>query len=159
MQLVSILMPKLRRDRFNPVIEQILSDQTYQSFEFIILEEDWSISKKIPGAIYPKITSPENQPITIGAKYNIGHSIANGDIILQMNSDDYYSPNYIEKCTKLIDQNNLFFGHRFFYVYNILSREFGVVNNDTEQETEIPSLRTAAAYTEERLFNSIKVIL
>lgn len=131
---VTIIMPKLLRGQFVPIIDAMLADQTFRDFELIVVEERWSSeqSPAIREARYRIVETAEHSLIPIGHKYNLGHQWARGRYILQMNSDDYYAPNYIRRCVELLATATVC-GHDRFTKYNLLDRMYGTIQTPRGQ--------------------------
>jgi hypothetical protein len=66
----------------------------------------------------------------LGSLKNIANANAQGDIIIWMDDDDYYFPNYINSCIdKLMHSHKLLVGSNTIYVYDvILNKLFKMAN-------------------------------
>lgn len=93
---VSVLTPTYNRRRFLPYAIKCYESQTYpkNKMEWIILDdgtdsvEDLFKNLKIPNLRYIRL----EKKLLIGAKRNILHKEAKGDILVSMDDDDYYHP-------------------------------------------------------------------
>ena len=97
---VSVLTPTYNRRRFLPYTIKCYEAQTYpkNKMEWIILDdgtdpvEDLFKDLKIPNIRYIRLT----EKLLIGAKRNILHKEAKGDIMVAMDDDDYYHPDRVK---------------------------------------------------------------
>lgn len=111
---VSVLTPTYNRRKFLPSLIECYLSQTYpqKRMEWIILDDGTDCvedvfeeaKKKIPSIRYIRLESK----FLIGAKRNILNREANGDILVAMDDDDYYSPERVRHAvTKLCSQPNV----------------------------------------------------
>jgi glycosyltransferase involved in cell wall biosynthesis len=118
--LISIVTPILRRPEFIPIIRKIVASQRYDNFEWIIAEERDSYN-------YHQTNIPEAQYIifdgglNIGDKRNLLVERASGDIIVNFDADDYYSPSYLSAAAQLIGQYAAV-NHDPLYLYSLRTR-------------------------------------
>lgn len=79
---VSVICPTTR-DRNNALIQEIFEAQDYHNKEIIFNHNEG----------------------TIGQKRNACVSMAEGDIIVHFDSDDWYAPDYISKCVSFLQDS------------------------------------------------------
>jgi glycosyltransferase involved in cell wall biosynthesis len=118
--LISIVTPILGRAEFIPIIRKIVASQKYDSFEWIIAEERESFNAhqtNIPEANYIIVDGGMN----IGDKRNLLVERASGDIIVNFDLDDYYSPSYLSAAAQLIC-NYAAVNHDPLYLYSLRNR-------------------------------------
>lgn len=104
----SVIIPYYKKRKYiERCIDEVLA-QTYQSFE-IILVDDGShddvaqlIEEKYSGKV--QLIQQENQGVS--AARNTGIAAATHDYIAFLDADDYWSPFYLEKLAKIINQEN-----------------------------------------------------
>ena len=101
--LVSVVVPVYRVEDYIEACARSLLAQTYPSVEFIFVDDgspDRSVEvlRRVLEA-YPdrdcRIVSKENEGQALARKYGI--SLAKGDYILQVDSDDYIEPDAVDK--------------------------------------------------------------
>lgn len=112
--LVSVIMPVYNAGEFLvEAIESILR-QTYQNFEFIIVDDasidgSWEIIQKYK-KLYPKkiktIRLKRNLNKGGDACANLGFKKARGEFIARMDADDIAHPQRLEKQVEFMRQNN-----------------------------------------------------
>lgn len=96
---VSIVIPYFNRKKFEKLIEYNICCQTYPNIKEVVIADDSTepnqgLDLNIP---YP-IVYCKVKRMTIGEKRNYLKDIAKGEIIAHMDSDDCYSPQYIQTC-------------------------------------------------------------
>jgi len=105
---VSVLTPTYNRRRFLPYTIKCYLSQTYPQdrMEWIILDDgtdsvaDLFKDLKIPNLRYIRL----EQKLLIGAKRNILHKEAKGDIMVAMDDDDYYHPDRVRHVVMKMGQ-------------------------------------------------------
>ena len=105
---VSVLTPTYNRRRFLPYAIKCYESQTYPKdrMEWIILDDgtdsvaDVFKDLKIPNLRYIRM----EQKLLIGAKRNILHKEAKGDIMVAMDDDDYYHPDRVRHVVMKMGQ-------------------------------------------------------
>ena len=127
---VSILTLSLT-NRFSllKILAELIKNQNYKNIiEWIIVGDNFIIDFDLSAynINIKYINSIESE--SIGTKLNIGNSNSNGDLIILMNDDDYYYPNFINNCVnKLVNSNKLLIGTSIIYIYDfILNKTFKV---------------------------------
>jgi len=126
--IVTIVTPMLGRENFQKTLSLIVKNQTYPNIEHLIIEEKWSYNKKstvIKNARYQLIDIPEGETVSLGYKYRLANKIASGDIIVRMDSDNYYGPDYVEQMVNLLINNKALYGCKTkTYIYDITTQEY-----------------------------------
>lgn len=107
--LISIIIPVYNDEDFvGKSIDSALS-QTYQNTEIVIVNDgstdnsDKIISEYVKNN--PKIKYIKQENKGLGAARNKAIENSNGTYILQLDSDDIISPDYVEKASKMTDSN------------------------------------------------------
>lgn len=115
---VSVICPTTsRRDVFAQRIKEIYFYQDYKNKELVFIEVDSSIIYK-HGDIWHE--DLDTLPTSIGAKRNAGCSLSAGDIILHMDDDDIYAPDWITRSVAaLIESKADIVGLSSCYFHNI----------------------------------------
>ena len=104
--LVSCVMPTYNRRRFIPQAMRCFANRTYRNAELIVLDDGErsvrSLCEGVKGVRYVRV-----EPTSTGAKLNLGIEAARGEIIQNLDDDDYYSPRFIETSVKrlLVNQD------------------------------------------------------
>jgi glycosyltransferase involved in cell wall biosynthesis len=104
---VSICTPTFNRRPFFPYIIKCFENQTYpkDKIEWIILDDGMDKIKDLVTHI-PQVKYYEYQEkLTLGKKRNLCHSFAKGDIIINMDDDDYYPPERISHAVEMLMKN------------------------------------------------------
>lgn len=106
---ISVIMPVYNSEKYVVrTVESVLA-QTYDNYELIIIDDgstDGTINLlKDRYSTNPKISikSIENQGVSNAR--NVGISLASGDFISFIDSDDYYSSTFLEKMVGIIEPN------------------------------------------------------
>lgn len=102
--LVSVITPTANRpDMLKRCIEMFLA-QDYENKEMIIVGDDFELPENIKPFPFNKVHFYSNcmELPSIGAKRNRACSFANGEIIIHMDDDDYYSPQWISKSVEAL---------------------------------------------------------
>jgi glycosyltransferase involved in cell wall biosynthesis len=97
-----------------PLLIQIIQNQTYFDYQFRIYEWIFIHDYDSPPVDINKIPDFEHihciyymKPKTIGELRNMANRHVSGDIIICMDDDDYYQPEYIEHCVEELTKSNL----------------------------------------------------
>jgi glycosyltransferase involved in cell wall biosynthesis len=147
---VSVITPTYNRPTFIPQLLRIYKSQTYakDKLEFIVADDgDISVAdlfKDINWIKYHRF----DKKITLGEKRNFLNKKAKGDIIICMDDDDYYSPDYIKNAVKELNRAKcLVAGSSMTYQYNMLE---GVIY-ETPQFNDNHSCNGMLCYRKEYL--------
>jgi glycosyltransferase involved in cell wall biosynthesis len=104
---VSICTPTFNRRPFIPMIIKCFQHQTYpvDKMEWIIVDDGTDpiedLVKDIPQIKYYKFT----EKMCLGKKRNICHEMSKGDIIVNMDDDDYYPPERVNHAVSMLLSN------------------------------------------------------
>lgn len=97
--LVSCVMPTFNRRRFIPQALRCFAARSYRNAELVIIDDsERSVEKLCAGA--ENVRYLRVRVSTAGAKLNLGIGIARGDIIQNIDDDDYYGPRFIESSVR-----------------------------------------------------------
>ena len=94
---ISIVTPTLNREKSLPRLYDQFRKQTYPDCELIVLDDS-----PAPSTFFSMLTDPRvryehsRERLTVGSKHNLLASMANGEVIMHFDDDDYYAPNYVE---------------------------------------------------------------
>ena len=103
---VSILIATRDRHKFIPYLLEIINSQTYpHDLIELVVGDDGHYSSR---HLFPKNTNylRYSQPVKIGKKRNDLKKIAKGCIMVTMDDDDYYFPEYINHAVDLLINKN-----------------------------------------------------
>lgn len=113
--LVSVLIPNYNYEKYLKQCLDSVLNQTYPNYEVIFRDNNSSDnSYKLALSYIPKFAEKNIFFSVIRNKYNVG-SFANsckcleeseGDYIIYLSSDDYLENTFIEKCMKILIENN-----------------------------------------------------
>lgn len=99
---VSVVMPVYNSARYLPLAIESILDQTYSNFEFIIIDDgstdaSWDIISRY--SLRDKRIKARRNPSNLGIcrTLNQGLSLAKGDYIARMDSDDWSYPDRLSK--------------------------------------------------------------
>jgi glycosyltransferase involved in cell wall biosynthesis len=119
--LISIIIPTYNHSRYLGRALQSIHDQTYRNWEVIIVDnhstdDTFDVVKKFddPRVTYLKI---HNDGI-IAASRNMGINAARGNWLAFLDSDDWWSADKLEICSKYIDDNLDLIHHDLDVVYD-----------------------------------------
>ena len=121
--LVSVCTPTFNRRPFIPIMFECFRNQTYPKdrIEWIIIDDgtdkikDLVEASNIPQIKYFQI----DKKMTLGAKRNLMHEKASGDILVYMDDDDYYPPERIQHAVEKLQEKKdiLIAGSSELYIY------------------------------------------
>lgn len=97
LKMVSIIIPYYNRpEKLRRCLDSILN-QTYQNFEIFVVDDYSNIPLKL--TIDNRIQVLRNcKNLGPGPSRNIGIENANGEYVAFLDSDDYWDPNFLERC-------------------------------------------------------------
>jgi glycosyltransferase involved in cell wall biosynthesis len=118
---VSICMPTFNRRPFIPFIIKCFENQTYPKdrMEWIIIDDGTDkiqdLLTHVPQVKYFKY----DHKMTLGKKRNLAHEMSSGEIIVNMDDDDYYPPERVQHAVDTLKQNPkaLCAGSSEMYIY------------------------------------------
>lgn len=100
----SIIVPTYQRERHHANLYQCFAGQTAPDCELLILDDSLA-----PSAFFSQLQSSNvkyvysHHKLTIGEKRNTLIDMAQGDLIVHFDDDDYYASNYIETMTAALE--------------------------------------------------------
>lgn len=104
---VSICTPTYNRRPFIPYAIKCFESQTYprDKMEWIIVDDGTDkigdLVKDIPGVIYIE----KEDKMTLGEKRNFINNMCNGEIIVNMDDDDFYPPCRVSHAVEMLQKN------------------------------------------------------
>ena len=123
---VSIITPTYNRPTFIPQLIRIYNSQTYPKdlLEFIVADDgDISVEKYFLNEPWIKYFRFEKK-MSLGEKRNFLNKRAKGDIIVCMDDDDYYSPDYVKIAVKELNRTKCIVGgSSATFQYNMLENK------------------------------------
>jgi len=106
--LVSIITPTYGRQTFLPAIEACVRSQTYQSIEWLILDDSDRPLKEFAEHPWNKIRYlHSSERLSVGEKRNMLLNEASGEIIIHFDDDDFYGSEYITNAVEFIEKKEL----------------------------------------------------
>ena len=91
-----------RKDQLFRCIKSV-KNQTYKNYEHIIINDGSTLEVEIPKDDKTIVINKTHEERIIA--FNEGFKIATGDWFVLLDSDDEYTPNYLEKCVSFIEAN------------------------------------------------------
>lgn len=91
-----------RKDQLFRCIKSV-KNQTYQNYEHIIINDGSTLEVEIPKDDKTIVINKTHEERIIA--FNEGFKIATGDWFITLDSDDEYTPDYLEKCFNFIENN------------------------------------------------------
>jgi glycosyltransferase involved in cell wall biosynthesis len=124
---VSIVTPTWNREAFLPAIHACVRQQSYENFEWLVLDDSETPSAELAGCQWDKLKYIHStRRMSIGEKRNLLISEASGDIIVNFDDDDFYGPDYVKNRIEALDASgkklSLMSG---FFVYQLNTGHFG----------------------------------
>jgi len=120
MKKVSIITPTMNRPDLLSLAYKYFLSQKYQNLEWLILDDSDVPHPKFSDLKEGNISYFHSyRKMSIGEKRNILIDKAGGELILNFDDDDYYSPDYVSLMTSFLEGNNLdLVNLRGFFVFN-----------------------------------------
>jgi glycosyltransferase involved in cell wall biosynthesis len=103
---VSIVIPTYNRKAFERLIEHNINSQDYFNILEIIILDDSDVDRPLCIRSLIPIRYYTLPRMTIGMKRNCGVKLAHGDYVCHMDTDDFYSPEYISYSIFEMETNN-----------------------------------------------------
>jgi glycosyltransferase involved in cell wall biosynthesis len=103
---VSIVIPTFNRKAFERLIEYNINSQDYFNILEIIILDDSDVDRPLCIRSLIPIRYYTLPRMTIGMKRNCGVKLAHGDYIAFIDTDDFYSPEYISYSIFEMETNN-----------------------------------------------------
>lgn len=119
--IISIVIPVYNVDMFLRKALQSVADQTFQNFEAIIVDD--GSTDGCPEIIaeyvrkYPNFKSVRQENAGLSAARNTGLTLAQGEYIAFMDSDDYYELTFLEEMYRACIENDCDISYCSFYFY------------------------------------------
>lgn len=108
--LVSVLMTAYNAENYIELAIQSILDQTYENFEFIIIEDcskdnTWSIIQEYAKKDKRIIVLKNDANLNAGRSSNKGLKLCKGKYIVRMDADDWSFPYRVEKQVNFMEKN------------------------------------------------------
>jgi glycosyltransferase involved in cell wall biosynthesis len=105
--LVSIITPTFGREAFLPAIADCVRAQTYPNIEWLVFDDS---ERPCPNLEFAEaklryVYSP--QRLSVGEKRNRLLEIANGEVVIHFDDDDYYGPHYVARALSFLNAKKL----------------------------------------------------
>lgn len=122
----SIIIPTYNRKQFETLISDNILCQTYYNIiEIIVLDDGTDEPLNLKKINLPIVYLQNMKRCSIGYKRNYGCSIAKGQFIAFMDTDDYYHPNYISKGILSLEMSQKdVSGSADMVIYNLENRKY-----------------------------------
>jgi glycosyltransferase involved in cell wall biosynthesis len=106
--LVSIITPTYGREKFIPAIADCVRRQTFENYEWLVLDDSEEPSTTLSGNSWDKLKYLySRERLNIGEKRNRLVDLARGEIILHFDDDDFYGRDYILRTVRRIQENGV----------------------------------------------------
>ncbi len=123
---VSIITPTFNRERFLPLAHRCFLSQTYPDLEWLVLDDSPAPSAYLRALSDPRIRYHHSgERFSIGRKRNRLIAEAAGDIIVQFDDDDYYSPRYVARMVARLNEGFDLVKLSGWFLYSVPYRSFG----------------------------------
>jgi len=123
---VSIITPTFNREQFLPLAHRCFRAQTYHDLEWLVLDDSPAPSAYLQAHGDPRVRyfhSAERLPI--GRKRNRLIAEAAGDVIVQFDDDDYYSPGYVARMVARLNEGFDLVKLSAWFLYSVPYRSLG----------------------------------
>jgi glycosyltransferase involved in cell wall biosynthesis len=126
---VSILTPTFKREKQLKLQLNNVWNQSYQDFEWLILDDSQQPSKYFRGLTDPRIRYTHlTERLSVGAKRNWLAENAASEILVQFDDDDFYAPTYVERMVARLSAGFDAAKLSGFFVYTQFWEKFGYWN-------------------------------
>jgi glycosyltransferase involved in cell wall biosynthesis len=103
---VSVIIPAYNQGRFLKDAVQSVLDQTYQDYEIIVIDDgSTDNTREIAAQFGSRIRYCFQENLGLGGARNTGISLAHGNYLALLDSDDTWLPGYLEKMMALAAAN------------------------------------------------------
>lgn len=108
--LVSLCTPTRDRLRFLPLLSRCIEQQTYprSRMEWVVVDDGIESAEELcgrfPSMCYLRL-DPAAGPAPLGRKRNLTHALATGDILVDLDDDDYYPPSRVAHAVETLLAN------------------------------------------------------
>lgn len=118
---VSVITPTYNREAFHRRLLYCIRTQTFDDFEWLVLDDSPQPSRLLSTISAPWISYTHiERSLSLGEKRNWLVRRAKGDVIIQFDDDDYYSPNYISTMYSFMELHTLDFANlRAWYLLDL----------------------------------------
>ncbi|HEX4766235.1 MAG TPA: glycosyltransferase [Lichenihabitans sp.] len=125
--LVSVITPTRNRASFLERAFTYFKNQRFRNIEWLILDDSYEKPQLSDGFSLPPVSYEYvSRKLSVGEKRNILIERAKGEIIVQFDDDDYYSPYYVSTIVSgMMDRKADLLNLRGWFLYDIRSRFFG----------------------------------
>lgn len=131
MKKVSIIMPVYNTEKYIAQSIESVLNQTYQNIELIIIDDkstdnSFRIAREFAKRYNCIKLIENNRNYLVGHTRNIEIEMATGEYIAFIDSDDMYTPNYIEKLVSALEEHSVLIAmckHRQFIGKRCLSKD------------------------------------
>ena len=119
---VSVICATYDREEHLRNLVRYFCAQTYEDIQLIILDDSPAPSNWLDTDDYREegvnYYHMPNNKLTLGTKLNVLMQMAEGEILVQFDDDDYYAPNYVEHMVRLLGDHDFatlsrWFGYSF----------------------------------------------
>jgi glycosyltransferase involved in cell wall biosynthesis len=124
---VSIVTPTWNREAFLPSIHACVRRQSYENFEWLVLDDSEKPSEELSTSPWNKLRYIHSaERLSIGEKRNRLIAEASGDIIVNFDDDDFYGPAYVTDRIAGLEAS----GHKLslmsgFFAFHLNTGHFG----------------------------------
>jgi glycosyltransferase involved in cell wall biosynthesis len=123
---VSIVTPTFEREPFLRLAHRTIRAQTYQNWEWLILDDSPKPSEYLRTVTDPRVRYLHTAGrMEIGRKRNELAAAADGSVIAHFDDDDYYTPSYLERMLRRLDAGCDFVKLSGWYLYAVAYRALG----------------------------------
>lgn len=133
--LVSLITPTFDRDFYLKYQLQAIRQQDYPALEWLVFDDSPRPSRHLSSVDEDWLRyHHQTERASIGAKRNRLIEMARGDIIVHIDDDDYYAPNYVRHMVDSLEQGGydlVKLAHMFLYSSNY--EKFGYWELDNHQ--------------------------
>jgi glycosyltransferase involved in cell wall biosynthesis len=123
---VSIITPTYGREPFLRLAHRTILAQTYESWEWLILDDSPAPSEYLRTVSDPRIRYMHSaERMKVGRKRNELVAAASGSIVAHFDDDDYYAPSYLARMMRRLERGSDFVKLSGWYVYAVAYRALG----------------------------------
>jgi glycosyltransferase involved in cell wall biosynthesis len=126
LELVTVITPTRNRSNFLRKASRYFQTQDYPNLEWLILDDSTEPSPVPPSSAQNVFYEHVDQALSIGEKRNLLIERARGEIIVQFDDDDFYSPHYVSSMVKALKERQAdLLNLRAWFLYDVRSQFFG----------------------------------
>ena len=167
---VSICTPTKNRQKFIPILAECIKNQSYPKhlLEWVIVDDSLNPIKEIIDSLNLDITVKyhySSSELTIGHKRNLCHKLSSGDIIINMDDDDFYPVERISHAVKALSATDcliagcsllpiLYVEEKSLWMSGPFGENHAIANTFAfkRQLLEVTSYNDGDSYAEEKYF-------